>query len=247
MLRNQFSKKAAWGSHGNQPGNTSLRIAIVAASPGAGASFITGILAASLRSQRRVTVAELGKPYFYEALDMEKRCGGDPFWFYDMAGLQRSVGETLNLADGINWAVRAPGSGPCTDLAMALRCMNRLPGDVILLDCSSLDSSIASVVMAEADQRIVVVDPLPSRMLAAVNYLNELNACQMDRTLVVNKMNQWVRKKELSHCIGTSHYAEVPLLEEGLIYKAEYEGVLPADLGECSYLTGLVIKMISEV
>ena len=224
-------------------------IAVAGSAEDVGTSFVCGLLAAqykthcrgmntpergriSLTERRRgeesITLAELGKPYFYGALGFEKRFAIRGFVSYTQLLQNGSVQELNNTADGINWAVLSPQDA-APDTPELFRLIYNLPGDNVILDCSGLSDEVKLNVLAEADRAIVVIDPLPTRLLEAYSFLEDVRLRLPKAELLVNKMNKGVHKNELKRFLGGAGFSELPLYDQSGIYKAEYNCRLPAE------------------
>ena len=213
-------------------------IAVAGAADDVGTSFVCGLLAAQYGSAGRgkfglheqndsVTLAELGKPYFYAALGFEKKFAIRGFTSYKQL-IQKgcSVRELDNTIDGINWAVLKPDEA-APDVPELFRLIYNLPGDNIILDCSGLSNELKLNVLAEADRSIVVIDPLPSRLIEAYSFIENVRLKLPKAELLVNKMNKGVHKNELKRFLGSKDFDELPLYDQSLVYKAEYNCKLP--------------------
>lgn len=229
------------------PLKETLRIAVTGTVRGAGASFVSGILARQLAGQGRLTLAELGRSYFYAAMGMEKRFSARPFAFYSrLIETGKGVKSVYNLEEGINWALREPGTGPEKDPTMVFRCLSSLPGDIIICDCSGLDPLLAAAVMDEADRTVLVVDPMPSALFEAFDFIEEVRLRLPETLLVVNKMNSAVHSGELRRFLAAKDLMTLPLLPGELLYKAEYNCMLPADMPEIRSLIEEPVKTLVE-
>ena len=223
------------------------RIAVAGICRGAGASFVSGLLARQLAGQGRLTLAELGKSYFYAATGMEKRFAARPFAFYSrLIETGKGVKSVYNLEDGINWALREPGSAPEKEPSTIFRCFSSLPGDIVIGDCSGLERELSFAVLAEADKAVVVVDPMPSALFEAFDFIEDVRLRLPQAVIVVNKMNPGVHQGELRRFLGTRDYISLPLLPGQLLYKAEYNCMLPADMPEVQDVMGQCLKPLAE-
>ena len=229
------------------PVRETVRIAVAGAGSGAGASFVTGLLARRLAGQGRLTLAELGKPYFYAAMGMEKRFSARPFAFYSrLIETGRGVKSVCNIEEGINWALKEPRDQTENDPVSVFRCLSFLPGDIVLCDCSGLAPALAADVLAEADRAVVIIDPMPSSLFEAFGFLEDVRLKLPQALIVVNKMNPGVHQGELRRFLGTKDFVSLPLLPGELLYKAEYNCILPADMPETSQLLEQPARLLGE-
>ena len=83
------------------------RIAVAGLSAGCGASFAAGSAAFELAQQGLFcTLAELCSPYFYHALNIEKRFAGGGFVFYeDLLASRRTLLTVKNEYRGIKYPI----------------------------------------------------------------------------------------------------------------------------------------------
>ncbi len=213
----------------------SIKIAVVPASGEAGASFAAGLTAMRLAeiSSLKVTLAELGHPYFYQALGMEKRFIVRSFIPYrELLKNGKSVRELDNSEEGINWALLRPGKDDAPPAPELFRFIYNVPGELVVLDCSGLDRETMVNVLAEAEKKIIVVDPLPSRLMENYAFLGDLRLKFPDAVYIVNKMNKGVHRAEFSRFLGTKNYISIPAVDQEYIYRAEYACILPGSIKE---------------
>ncbi|MCQ2565879.1 MAG: hypothetical protein MJ194_03405 [Clostridia bacterium] len=236
-----------WSRTINEESREPVRIAVCGAEPGAGVSFICGMLAGALAREHRVTLTELGKPYFYTALGMEKRFASRPFAFYhSIIGNGQSLRSVYNVGESINWAVRHPRDRDPMEPSELFRCFSTIPGEMIIFDCSSLDAETAKAVLAEADRRVIVVDPMPTGLFDAFPFLEDVRLRFADAIIVVNKMNDGVHRGELTRFFGSRECVFIPLVTPELLYKAEYNSLLPWSISGIIEECGNDIKQLVE-
>jgi len=218
------------------------RTAVTGLVPGCGASFAAGLevcrLAALDHGKGRFadsvpdhgfscTLAELGTPYFYNALNMEKRFADGSFVFYEeLLQKRRPLLGIKNLYRGINMLLRAPQS---VDFPSAL-CACKMPGEQVVFDLSGAPDELLDEVLPEMDRIIIVIDPLPTKLLAGYERLEKLRLLYPDAQLLVNKMNKGVHSAQLTRFLGTGSFSSLPFYPSELVYRAEYNCVLPAEL-----------------
>lgn len=222
------------------------KIAVCSAVSGSGVSFTSMLLARALSAEGTVTLVELGKPYFYDAFGFASKFTITGFCDYFAATeKKRRLPELANLWSGINWALRKslPGE-PAKELSPStlFRLINSLPGNYLVLDCSGLEGDSLLELLAEADDIIIVVDPLPGKLLPGTQNLQRLRLKFPDARIVVNKMNPGVHRAEFEKYLGSSDYICLPALDAKTIYKAEYSCILPCDLPGGSKLAAALEK-----
>ena len=202
-----------------------VRTAVVPASPGAGASFVCGKLASEAKKPK--AVVELGSSGFYLSLNLQKRFSGKLFSFYEELMQGCSVKDISNPYSGINWLVRKPGKQePLSESALLRICSNAPEGNVFF-DFSGLDEDRIFMLLPEMDRVILVIDPLPSKLIASASFIENLSLICPQREIIVNKMNKGVFRKELEKFLGKCEYTEIPFIDPSIVYKAEYNCILP--------------------
>ena len=202
-----------------------------------GVTLTAMALACVLAEEGGVSYAELGQPYVFEAFGLAKRflLSGftDCFDAYEQGKSLRS-GE--NLWHGVHWALRPgallPGQKPLSSPEEILRFAEKLPGAHTVLDCSGLDSALLEGVLARADRILLVVDPLPGKLIPAAPRLQRLRYAFPGARLVLCRMNPGVHRKTLNDYLGTEDYLQIPDVGAAVIYKAQFSCVLPWDLPE---------------
>jgi hypothetical protein len=101
--------------------------------------------------------------------------------------------------------------------------------------------------MADADACAVVLDPMPTKLFAAADFLGRVRASLPDAVLIVNKMNGGVHEKELARFLGTSGYFSVPSVPYDLMYRAEYDCQLPSRLPQAAGILGKTQDMLIKM
>ena len=208
------------------------RIGFVSLTQGAGSRFVAANLACFLAQEVHLdpAVLELGRPGLSDALALDRRFAGKPF---DPAG------GLPNKAAGVNWQVQAPaelqksGRGETEPLALEppgwyeqLRLMDRVEGDVVLCLWSGSVPELQQEFLRQMDRTVLVIDPLPSRLLAGWNG----SAVPCTDITVINKMNKGVKIRQLQSFLERRPCASVPLVPAEHLYRAEYNGCFPYEL-----------------
>ena len=111
------------------------------------------------------------------------------------------------------------------NLAQAIEHANATAIPGFLSDDAYLDE-----VLPEMDEVMLVVDPLPGRLLLGEERLRRVLMEYPDARIIVNKMNAGVHRAELRRFLGNARTTEIPFIDPPLIYRAEYSCVLPAEL-----------------
>ncbi len=223
------------------------RTAVAGLSPGCGVSFAAGLLAVgtaalpgaeSSAAGCTCTLAELGTPYFYTALNIEKRFAEGDFIFYeDVLEMRRSLLTVRNSFRGLGLMLRRPdaeGTAPSV-------CACKMPGQQVVFDLSGFSEDALDEVLPEMDRIFLVLDPLPSKLLPAEKKLRSLVQKYPDVRLVANRMNKGVPTAELRRFLGGS-FISLPFADPALVYKAEYG----CELFACSRQASDFIKRLIE-
>ena len=217
------------------------RTAVVCLTRGCGTSFVAGVLACRLAAMPAAektgrvpcTLAELGLPYFADALGADKRFASEGFTYYeDALGGKRSLLTVKNEYRGMNLMLRRSGAEGMASASCALR----MPGEQVVFDLSGADDTWLDEVLADMDRIVVVADPLPSRLLSGAKRLLGIRAAYPDAEILINKMNKGVNRPELRRYLGPGHYQTLPFADPAAVCRAEYSCVLPAELPELSAL-----------
>jgi len=204
------------------------RIGIVSAMCGAGGKFIAANYACFLAEEgEKPAVLELGGSGLYDVLGMDKRFAGRTFF---------PRGGPPNIAAGVNWSLLLPDStaGPesMERFYERLRLIDRTEGTVVLCLLNGLSPAERDLLLRDMDASLLVVDPLPSRLLGTADVLR-LSDREEKRILpLVNKMNGGVKRHELTSFLGMRAFPEIPLVPAEEIYRAEYACRVPYESKE---------------
>ena len=232
-----------------------VRILVIPASAGAGASFLSQVLAwqlAHLQSGEKkpaprpaVSLIETADACFFRALGMEQPYLERRFSDVHLALEKGSpIRDLVNERDGINCLFRIPAKSPELTVPRLFRLINSSPGSVQIFDFSGLDNELLSDAAAEGEVRILVIDPLPSSLLAACDRISSFLLRFPDTILVVNKMNPGVHKRQLSSFLDRKTCCYVPYLPPEVIYKAQYCRLFAASLQDAR---PLLFKSVSQL
>lgn len=217
------------------------RIGIIGISDGAGVSFLTAALAAYFAEQKKVTpaVLELGKGSLYHSLGMKRHFAQREFQsVFEAQKNGENVKNVWNLHKGINWALQTPCDCQKTyDFLDKFRLIHNVAGDLILCDFSRcqvtmnetekmeeafMQRDVTWQLLREMDQILLMIDPLPSKLLDGAAQLARYRLSRLPITFVVNKDNEGVRHKELKNYLQIKDAVWIPNLKTELLYEAEY-------------------------
>ena len=203
------------------------RIAVAGIAGGCGTSFIAQSVAWKLSSRERCTLAELGTPYFYSALNIQSRFAEKGFEFYeDALSGRKTLYAVRNPYHRLDLFLRRPQA----EGHPSAMCAVKMPGEQVVFDLSGASGDYLDEVLPEMDSILIVIDPLPTKLLCGQARLEKLRMEYPDAELIVNKLNKGVNRQELKRFLGTDRYSAVQCLPAELIYKAEYNCILPAEL-----------------
>jgi hypothetical protein len=203
---------------------------------------------AGTAKQNRITVLEIGdndaerRGFDYDRIGCDRRFAGRDFAScYGLTAAGRSIRGVKNLDSGINWLLRVPDEAPAAlDAQDYMRMIVGAPGDVILCDISGtfgdrlfgagpLGSASRTEflrrILIDSDKVFVVIDPLPSAMMAdpsSLELFKELETSGTNVTYIINKMNPGVNKRELRAFLRLRNATYIPHLGPVPVYTAEY-------------------------
>lgn len=223
-----------------------IKIGVLSMSKGAGATFVATSLAKMISKDRKIrtTYVELAPcnsteasrpPLLYDALGMDQRFSGRNFHsFYDAVLKGSPVRGLMNLDEGINWAIRTPedinGEISLTE-GQLLRLLNNVSGDLIICDLGMHREALVS----ETDLLVLVIDPLPSGLMAGKVVLEGLGTYRRrggNVLFMINKMNPGVNRKELQNFLRIKPEVELPFIGSELFYRAQFSCKIPFALHE---------------
>lgn len=229
-----------------------IKIGVAGISPSSGVSVLSVSFAcyASAVSKKTVSVVEMLGASIYNSLGMDKRFAGREFWTLDqLRKVENGRKIQSNVDEGINWMLRDPMESPNAPLFMQeesteyqVSLIHKMKGDLVLYDLSgggAHDASRIFRMMQEMDHCVVVIDPLPSKMLQSRRILHEIQLSKLSVSYIINKMNRGVEKKEMIDFLRINHPTYVPLLDQEGLYEAEYRCKNP-------YVIPSVKKLLKE-
>ena len=198
------------------------RIGLVSCTEGAGSRFFAANFACYLAAEEKKSpaVIEFGSGGLYDALGMDKRFAGKTFY---------PQGGPPNMACGVNWSLKTEKTAADGIEAFyeRLRILDRTDGDVILCILNGLADEERELFLRETDVSFLLIDPLPSRLLLAYDFLKREAARKIRPVSIVNKMNPGVRLRQLESYLGETAPLTVPYLAPEEIYRAEYACRVP--------------------
>jgi len=181
------------------------------------------------------TGAPAGRPF--DKIGIDRRFAGRDFVsLYRLAAEGKPLHGVLNIDGAINWALRVPDEhGPVPTPATLHRLISNTAGDIILCDISAQgilggegtykDRDSLLAILSDLDHIICIIDPLPSRLLAAVPAAETCRAAAANGvpvTWVFNKLNAGVILREVTRFTGVRDYLAFPAVSAENVYAAEY-------------------------
>lgn len=212
-----------------------LRVGIIGISAGAGAGFITGCLARYLANtgKHEPSVVELGTGSLFDSYGMDKRFAGR-FWFpfYQALADGTCIRGRRNPDEGINWILRSPKEEKIRlSFEQKIRLTAQAAGDVILCDLSG--EEIDFELVKSMDRTLVLIDPMPSRMLAGYGDLCRFRSGEAEAAIyAINKMNRGVNGRQMADFLKLKQPILIPLVDPEFIYNAEYNCRIPYSVRE---------------
>lgn len=217
-----------------------------------GGATVVGTTIAKIASKKRkgrikfleITDPGWHKPLVFDSLGMDKRFSGRDFFdFYAAVSEGNPIRGKANVDEGISWALYTQW-----DLKNAISLnkqekiylINNMSYDTLICDisCANSNSSGTDVwdaLAAEMDVLVMVIDPMPSRLLAGFSLLNRAKFLEekgKEVIWVVNKFNDGIHKRDLFEYLRIKRYTKIPLIGQEKFYTYEYNCRLPYHLKE---------------
>lgn len=224
--------------------NDRMRVGVIGTGSGAGTGFVIASLARHLYEHAglKPSVLELGKGGLYDSLGMDKHFAGRTFFsFHKAASENRSIRGRRNDYLGVNWMLANASSGglPFLDIFQKLRLVNHAAGDIILCRLSGVGETYIWPLLKEMDKILIIIDPLPSKMLEGYQFLCKLRVKNLPLIYVVNRYNDGVNRREMVNFLSLCKLIYLPALPAKEIYKAEY-------LCRCAFDMPLAAKALDK-
>ena len=236
-----------------------IKIGVVPACQGAGATFVSTSIAKLLSETDRFKVSyvevakekEAGNKMIYDSLGMDKKFVGRRFTDFYSRALEGEPSRGLtNIDEGVNWILQTPGKKSKKLGSLEnLKIINNAPGDVIVCDFS-LHMEMMEL-LTDMDVLIVVIDPMPSALIGGFEMLSLCKSLEEKGKKVcwiVNKYNDGVNKREMLKYIKIRELFYLPLIPTEELYMAEYNCMLPVSARRVrSHLEAPINKIIESI
>lgn len=219
------------------------RIAFLSASTGAGTTTIIQSFARfiAIALKKTPSVVEINdyinnvNGYPFDKIGIDKRFIARQFDSLTEAFEKKKLRNLKNIDEGVNWCLQIPGHPGDEEHKFSvlekMQIINSVPGDLTLCDLTlSIDDGYDTDkdnenLLSNFDLLVLVIDPLPSKLLAAFSRLELLKKLEISGLPVIyliNKYNSGINARELKEYIKSKKVIEVPALEYKTIYRAEY-------------------------
>lgn len=226
-------------------------VGVLSLGEGCGATFFALNLAQELESRGMSTAfLELpehreGKSLIYHMMDMDRRLGLKRYRsVMGEAENNREIKARQNIEAGINWALVHPEESMRNiglSTVQEARVIHNLSGDYIICDmgCRYRESRIA-----EMDMLFCIIDPMPSKLIAAREMYHNLVKGEKKIVWVLNKDNGGIQRKCFYDYMKVKGHERIPMLDPELFYKAEYNCRLPYEQNEIRHIMKPIMENI---
>jgi hypothetical protein len=164
----------------------------------------------------------------FDKIDIGKHFAGRKYHpIHRLIADGKPISNLANISGGINWSLRMPGDTDFElDTADMISLVNNVMGKYVLCDIS-----VAAIgmdyrkILAEMHRIVLVIDPLPSHLLAGkeiAEIVKHVELSGIPVTRVVNKMNDGANMKEVRRFIGHVPDLYLPLFDGESIYRSEF-------------------------
>ena len=220
-----------------------LKIGVIGMSRGSGVTFTATSLAKVLSSteNRKVTLLEICDCFFnkkallYDSIGIDKRFKTREFTrFYSEIRHGESIRGKNNSDERINWGLISPEDikeKAALSPIEIVRLINNIQGDLIVCDISECENS--EDYLLDMDYVVVVIDPMPSRMIAGYPFIREVKRLEYKGKKVVwliNKFNPGINKRELLNFLKIKEHYKLPFIAAEHFYSAEFNCKTPYEI-----------------
>lgn len=208
-----------------------IKIGILSAIPGSGASFLTINMAKTItEAEISSTVLELGESQIYTWIKGEERFSeGGFFSYFNSAEKEFYITKVSNVSDGINWAIKLPDESPLESRSeVTERLIDLVEGEMIVCDFSGVkQASEQKAYLKKMDVVIIVIDPSPNKYACSAALIKDIKEQHPFVLGVINKMTEYVDEKLISACFLDSDMLKLPYCDLKYIHESEYKGEIP--------------------
>jgi hypothetical protein len=222
------------------------RWGVLGLGPEVGATTLGTILARIASKSNKGTVQYLEirpgnsfKPLIFEAFGMDRRFLGRPFFdFYEKVRHGENIHQIINRDEGVGWALTTRENVKNRlDLSLVekLHLIHHISSDILFCDLTfdmKEDGGIQEwdVLLREMTGLLVIVDPLPSKLLLGYPLLAKLRILEDKGKkiyYILNKSNSGVHRRELFDFLKKRPHCEIPYISPECFYECQYNLQLP--------------------
>lgn len=203
-----------------------VKIGVIGAGQGVGATFIAMALAKTVGETKSVTYLEEGSisrgktPSAYDYLIIDKGFRSKKLWS-NKDILKGSFYCRSNLYKGVNWMIKTPGDLNPKGKGKTIGNFfdySKIPGEFIVIDSPEM--------LNHMDYLIIVVDPMPSKLSAITESFSKLHllkgSIHPKVIWLMNKVNPFVDVEWVSKYLDVDFDYSVNLFDEKKLYESEY-------------------------
>ena len=186
---------------------------------------------------------------FYDSVSMDKR-----FANRDFADIYKCIDEgiTVKKADNpegnINWTLVTPENrkaGITLNSEKRGRLIQSAKGDICIFDVETRNEW--NVYLIDMDLILVIVDPMPSKLIGSVDRFRRLRKMEFDGTeirWIVNRVNNGVNKREVKKYLKSENVFWLENIPADKIYASEYSS---AFLWENREIRNIMDRLFTEI
>lgn len=227
-----------------------LKIGVIGLTENAGSAFIASYLARTLGGIKdlRPALVELKDSGLYDGLALAKHFSErDYYSFFEAVKEGESIRGKKNLLQGINWACQLPKDRQIPlSIPEQLRIVNNISARLVVSILPNETQINRDSPVRDMEVILLVIDPLPSKLLAGHNFLCDIKSLDIPVIYLVNKMNKGVSKPELTNYLKEKRLHYIPFLDGEDIYSAEYSGRQLYDLPKTKIILDPIFKNLAQ-
>ena len=213
--------------------NTLRNIGVTGSGPGCGATTLAAALACYFGRQNHTVCYTECKSHtvtgtlFFDSIDMERRFQKAPFIsVYDLIRRDKPLRKVSNIWQNVNWRLYTPGDkkyeAELTD-EEKWKLIGSATGEICIFDFDSNGSWDGF--FKNMDMLIIVIDPLPSRLIRDRNRIQSIEPLDSDNgTLyrVINHMNPGVSKRQVKRFFSGENLVFLEHIPTAQVYASEF-------------------------
>jgi hypothetical protein len=219
-------------------------IGVISLSKGSGSSFITMNLVKAISDFNVLTAIvepPIYEPYFYDAFAIKNKSILVDKKFISVPHLineKKTITKDMEfIDDNISYLIQDPTLNNIDNWSynkmMKLLYSTRSPISIIDLGYN-LKSNLVKELINDLDILLVIIDPIPAKIVNAYESLNvakNISGCEV--VFVINKYNSGVNKKELINYLNTKkEIITIPYCNFNLVYESYNKCMIPYEFKE---------------